>query len=95
MRGRSAAQVWSCLDTDRLHLPHRVFVPQSRHHDDHPDVLLPHHPPEVGHGALQRPLGTDEVPLRSTTLNTNVTESADAHRTLETLIQTLPAQSLR
>lgn len=73
LKGSPEEKVWSRLDTEQLHLPHCVFVPQSRHHDDHPDVLLPHHPPEVGHGALQRPLGADEVSLRSSTLNTKTT----------------------
>lgn len=44
-------------------LSHHVLVPQSCHHDDYPDVLLPHHPPEVSHGVQQRTLGADEVSL--------------------------------
>lgn len=41
---------------------------QGRHHDDDPDVLLPHHPPEVSRGAPQGTLGADEVPLGFPTL---------------------------
>lgn len=52
VKGSAAEKVWSGLDTEQLRFPHCIFVSQSCHHDDHPDVLLPHHPPEVGHGAV-------------------------------------------
>ena len=50
-------------------LSHYVLVSQRCHHDDYPDVLLPHHPPEVSHGVMHRSLGADEVPLWSSALH--------------------------
>lgn len=51
-----------------MNVSHQVFVFQRRHHDDYPDVLLPHHPPEVNHSVSQGTLRADEVPLGGTTL---------------------------
>lgn len=57
----------------RMRVPHQVFVFQGCHHDDYPDVLLPHHPPEVGQSVPQGPLGADEVPLSGATLQSKKT----------------------
>lgn len=49
-----------------------VLLSQRRHHDDYPDVLLPHHPPEVSHGVVQGSLRADEVPLRPAALSKDI-----------------------
>lgn len=85
----SIREISAGFDTEQPRPPHRVFVPQSRHHDDHPDVLLPHHPPEVGHGARQRPLGADEVSLRSSTLNTRTAGFSKGRENVRTADPTL------
>ena len=45
-----------------MSVSHPALLHQVGDHDDDPNVLLPHHPPEVLSAGLQRPLGCDIGP---------------------------------
>lgn len=75
-----------------------VLLSQRRHHDDYPDVLLPHHPPEVSHGVVQGSLRADEVPLRPAALSKDIEALAGGRKDRQegpTGNQLSPARSLR
>lgn len=76
----------ACTQTKCI-FSHYVLLFQSCHHDDYPDVLLPHHPPEVSHGVVQWTLSADEVSFCSSTLNTDthivINKQRQTHRQTE------------